>query len=52
MRIESFAAASPVRLQALLTDALKEKVLSSGTAPMQVQHRLPAHHACLLTYLE
>jgi hypothetical protein len=54
MRIESIVApfhAHP-HPQAVITEALKEKVLSSGTAPMQRRRRLPAHRICLLSYLE
>jgi hypothetical protein len=54
MRIESIAAAFPAHPhpQAVITEALKEKVLSSGTAPIQRWRRLPAHHVCVVTYLE
>ena len=52
MRIESVAAASPAPPQAFLTEALKEKVLSSGIPPTQERRRLPAHPVCPLTYLE
>lgn len=52
MRIESVVAASPAHPQAPITEALKEKLLSSGTAPIQGRRRLPAHHVCALTYLE
>jgi hypothetical protein len=52
MRIESIVAAFHAHSQAVITEALKEKVLSSGTAPMQWRRRLPAHRICLLSYLE
>jgi hypothetical protein len=52
MRIESVVAASPAHPQALITEALKENVLSSGTAPIQWRHKLPTHRVCLLNYLE
>jgi hypothetical protein len=52
MRIESVVAAPPAHPQALITEALKEKVLSSGTAPIQGRRRLPAHHVSPGTYLE
>jgi hypothetical protein len=54
MRIESVATAFPAHRhsQAVITEALEEKVLSSGTAPNQWRRRLPALHVCPVTYLE
>jgi hypothetical protein len=54
MRIASVAAASPAHrhLQAVLTEALKEKVLSSCTTALLRRRRFLAHATCPLTYLE
>jgi hypothetical protein len=54
MRIASVALTSPSlrHPQAVITEALKEKVLSSGTAAIQGWRGLPTHHVCPLTYLE
>jgi hypothetical protein len=60
MHIVSVAATFPahrhpqavINPQAVITEALKEKVLSSDTAPIQRWRGLPTHHVCPLTYLE
>jgi hypothetical protein len=54
MHIVSVAATFPAHRhpQAVITEALKGKVLSSGTAPIQRWLGLPTHHVCPLAYLE
>jgi hypothetical protein len=54
MSIASVATAFPGQHHphAVIAEALEEKVLSSGTAPIQWWRGLPTHHVCPLTYLE
>jgi hypothetical protein len=48
MPIASVAATFPAHPQAVTTEALKEKVLSLSTAPLQLWCSLPAHQVCPL----